>query len=85
MFLTHTPILLFYADNKNLVAVGGIAVLGVAAAVASNSSGEGGDMQAAGAIVAATTTTTTGANDVPANVASARAWIGAWKKKHGKA
>lgn len=60
--------------------------MGVAAAVASNSSGEGGDMQAASAgTPAAATTITTGSSDVPANVASARAWIGAWKRKHGKA
>ena len=74
-------LLFIFADNKGLVAVGGIAVLGVAAAVAANGNGEGSDMQAASAGAAATA----GASDVPANVASARAWIGAWKKKHNKA
>lgn len=84
-FLSHHPTLPSSADNENLLAVGGLAVLGVVAAVALNNSGEGGDMQAAGAVAAATDTASSGAIDVPANVSSARAWIGAWKKKHGKA
>jgi hypothetical protein len=50
--------------------VGVLALAGVAAA------GNNGEGEAAAAA---------GGADVPANVAEARAWIGSWKKKHGKA
>ena len=72
-------------DNKGVLAVGAIAVLGAGAAIASNSNGEGGEAQAAAGAAPVAAAAGAGASDVPANVASARAWIGAWKKKHNKA
>lgn len=73
------------ADNKNLIAVGGIAVLAVAGlAVANNGSAEGQAAPAAAAPTAAAPAAAAGSDVLP-NVAEARAWIAAWKKKHNKA
>eukprot|EP00889_Picochlorum_renovo_P004070 jgi/Picre1/31100/NNA_006455.t1 len=68
------------SDNKNAIVLGGIvlvAVAGVAAAGGGNSE-EGSSPAAAPAAGGSS-------SDVPPNVAEARAWIAAWKKKHGKA
>ena len=67
------------ADNKTLIAVGGVAILAVAGIAAGNNSGavEG---QAAPAAAGAGAS-----SDTPANVAQARAWIAAWRKKYNKA
>ena len=67
------------ADNKNAIVLGGVVLVAVAGiAVAGGSNAEGGDASSAAAPAAA-------APGVDPNVAEARAWIAAWKKKHGKA
>ena len=66
-------------DNKGLIAVGGIALLAVAGLAAGNN-GAGPEGQ-----TSSTAPSAAGASDVPPNVQEARAWIAAWKKKHGKA
>lgn len=67
------------ADNKNAIVLGGVVLVAVAGiAVAGGSNGEEGASTAAAAAAPA-------APAVDANVAEARAWIAAWKKKHGKA
>lgn len=78
--LRHAITCEFSADNKNAIVLGGIvlvAVAGVAAAGGGNSE-EGSSPAAAPAAGGSS-------SDVPPNVAEARAWIAAWKKKHGKA
>lgn len=68
------------ADNKNAIVLGGVVLVAVAGiAVAGGNNAEGGDATSAAAPAAAA------APGVDANVAEARAWIAAWKKKHGKA
>eukprot|EP00890_Picochlorum_soloecismus_P006640 jgi/Picsp_1/800/NSC_04289-R1_---NA--- len=62
------------SDNKGLVAIGGIALVAVAGLAAS--SNQEGTMEASPAGASAST--------VPPNVAEARAWIAAWKKKYNK-
>jgi hypothetical protein len=62
------------ADNKGLIAIGGIALVAVAGLAAS--SNQEGTMEASPAGASAST--------VPPNVAEARAWIAAWKKKYNK-
>lgn len=71
----------FCADNKNAIVLGGVvlvAVAGVAVAGGNNSGEEGGTSASAAPSASA-------ASGVDPNVAEARAWIAAWKKKHGKA
>jgi len=68
------------ADNKNTIVLGGavlVAVAGIALAGGNNT--EGGESSPAPAAAAPA------APGVDPNVAEARAWIAAWKKKHGKA
>lgn len=81
------------ADNKGLVAGAAVATVAIAAVVAS---GAKGDLSEAATGVASTPAAATGApSSAPAaaaggsggvapNVAEARAWIAAWKAKHGK-
>jgi hypothetical protein len=65
------------SDNKGLLVVGGILAVAAAGVAAGNN---GATMETSGSVAAAGI-----GGDVPANVAEARAWIAAWKKKHGKA
>ena len=68
------------ADNKNAIVLGGVVLVAVAGiAVAGGNNAEGGDASSSAAPAAAA------APGVDPNVAEARAWIAAWKKKHGKA
>ena len=62
------------ADNKGLIAIGGIALVAVAGLAASSNQEETMEASPAGA----------SASTVPPNVAEARAWIAAWKKKYNK-
>lgn len=65
-------------NNNTLIAVGAIAAIAVAgAAAASNSNTE--------TIVGAQSGSTGAADNVPPNVAEARAWIANWKARTGKA
>ena len=66
-----------------MIGVAGIAILALAgAAAANNGSTEEGGVAAAAAAPAAVATSAS--DGIPPNVAEARAWIGAWKQKHGK-
>ena len=67
------------ADNKSLLAIGGVVVVAAVAAVASGNSGQ---VEVAGGVGAPAVAT--GASDVPATVAEARAWIAAYKKRSNK-
>lgn len=80
MHVAVVLILVFFcADNKNAIVLGGVVLVAVAGiAVAGGNNGEGGESSPAPAAAPA-------APGVDPNVAEARAWIAAWKKKHGKA
>lgn len=72
------------------MAVAGLAVVAAAGLALTNSNGESqGEQTSSGGLVGVTATAGGPAGgplagDVPPNVAEARAWIAAWKKKHGK-
>lgn len=69
------------SDNKGVLAVAAIAIVGAAGLAAANG-GQEGAVAAPGTPAVATA----GAgSDAPSNVKEAREWIAAWKKKHGKA
>ena len=70
------------ADNKNAIVLGGIVLVAVAGVAAA-----GGGNSEEGSPAASTAAPAMGgsSSDVSPNVAEARAWIAAWKKKHGKA
>jgi hypothetical protein len=77
----------FHADNKVILTLAGLAIVGVAGFALTNNSAESQATQNnSTGLVGAAAVASGGAApvDVPPNVAEARAWIAAWKKKHGK-
>lgn len=68
-------------DNKNVLAVAAIAIVGAAGLAATNNGGAA--LEGAGGAPPAAAAASGG--DVLPNVRDAREWIAAWKKKHGKA
>lgn len=72
-----TLFLLYVADNKGVIAIGGIALVAVAGLAASQNQQEPESSESPAPAAMAST--------VPPNVQEARAWIAAWKKKHNKA